>query len=54
MVHISLMVKILDPVEPIQDPIIQSWNNSNSLLKELLRDEVGLQLQPLDSGSLLL
>jgi HAD superfamily hydrolase (TIGR01484 family) len=36
------------PVECLQNPIIQTWNNSNSLLRELLREEIGIQLQPLD------
>ncbi len=36
------------PVEQLQNPIIQTWNNGNSLLRELLRNEVGIQLQPLD------
>jgi HAD superfamily hydrolase (TIGR01484 family) len=36
------------PVNYIQDPIIKKWNNCSNLLKELLRDEVGLELQPLD------
>ncbi len=36
------------PVESLQNPIIQKWNNGNSLLKELLRDEMGIQLQPID------
>lgn len=35
-------------VETLQDPIIQKWNNSNSSLKELLRDEIGIQLQPIN------
>ncbi len=37
-----------NPVDPIQDPIIKKWNNGNLLLKELLCDEMGLELQPLD------
>lgn len=37
-----------NPVELIQNPIIKKWNNGNNLLKELLRDEIGLELQPLD------
>lgn len=36
------------PIDHLQNPIIQKWNNGNRLLKELLRDEIGLQLQPLD------
>jgi len=37
------------PVEQLQNPIVEKWNDSNSLLKELLREEVGIQLQPFDS-----
>jgi len=36
------------PVASLQNPIIQKWNNSNTLLKELLKDETGIQLQPID------
>jgi len=36
------------PIEYLQKPIIQKWNNSNNTLKDLLRNEVGIQLQPLD------
>jgi HAD superfamily hydrolase (TIGR01484 family) len=36
------------PVEYLQNPIIQKWNNGNSMLRELLREEIGIQLQPLD------
>ncbi len=36
------------PVEYLQNPIIQQWNNSNKALKELLINEVGIQLQPID------
>ena len=36
------------PVEQLQNPIIQKWNNCNNTIKELLRDEAGIQLQPLD------
>lgn len=37
-----------NPVEHLQNPIIQKWNNGNSMLRELLREEIGIQLQPLD------
>jgi hydroxymethylpyrimidine pyrophosphatase-like HAD family hydrolase len=36
------------PLEPLQNPIIQKWNNSNCALRELLRDDAGLHLQPID------
>lgn len=36
------------PVNALQDPIVHKWNNSNEFLRELLRDEVGIQLQPLN------
>lgn len=36
------------PVECLQNPIIQKWNNGNNRLKELLRNEAGIQLQPID------
>jgi HAD superfamily hydrolase (TIGR01484 family) len=32
----------------LQQPIIEKWNNRNQLLKELLRYEKGIQLQPID------
>jgi HAD superfamily hydrolase (TIGR01484 family) len=35
-------------VHDLQNPIAQKWNHSNRQIKELLRDEVGLKLQPLD------
>lgn len=35
------------PVEHLQNPIIQKWNNGNKLLKNLLQDESGIQLQPI-------
>ena len=37
-----------NPVEPIQNPIISQWNNGNHLLKKLLANELGLQLQPIN------
>ena len=37
-----------NPVESLQNPIIQKWNNGNHTLRELLRDDVGIQLQPID------
>ncbi|MBA2654059.1 MAG: HAD-IIB family hydrolase [Gammaproteobacteria bacterium] len=36
------------PVEHLQNPIIEKWNNANDRLKELLRDDKGIQLQPID------
>lgn len=36
------------PVDHLQNPIIQKWNNGNQILKELLRNEIGIQLQPID------
>jgi HAD superfamily hydrolase (TIGR01484 family) len=35
-------------IEQLQNPIIQTWNNGNQRLKELLCDDDGIQLQPLD------
>lgn len=40
--------KDFNPVDHIQNPIVEKWNNGNNFLKELLRDEIGLELQPLD------
>jgi HAD superfamily hydrolase (TIGR01484 family) len=40
--------KNYQPVDDIQNVIIKQWNNGNSLIKELLNDEAGLELQPLD------
>jgi HAD superfamily hydrolase (TIGR01484 family) len=37
-----------DPVEDLQNPIIRKWNNSNDMLRELLQEEVGIRLQPID------
>jgi len=36
------------PVEHLQKPIIQKWNNGNRKLKELLSEEKGICLQPID------
>jgi HAD superfamily hydrolase (TIGR01484 family) len=36
------------PVKQLQDPIAQTWNQGNKMLRELLRNEPGIQLQPLD------
>lgn len=36
------------PVEYLQNPIIQKWNHSNAMIKELLCNEVGLRLQPIN------
>jgi HAD superfamily hydrolase (TIGR01484 family) len=36
------------PLEALQNPIAKTWNQANSLLIELLRNENGLQRQPLD------
>lgn len=36
------------PIASLQEPIIAKWSNSNALLKELLLDEKGIQLQPID------
>jgi hypothetical protein len=35
-------------VTPLQNPIIAKWNNSNQLLHNLLRDEAGIELQPIN------
>src|SRR6476659_7500324 len=40
--------KEFNHVDHIQHPIIQVWNNGNDFLRELLRDEAGLELQPLN------
>lgn len=37
-----------NPIEHLQNPIIEKWNNGNLYLKELLRNEIGIQLQPLN------
>ncbi len=37
-----------NPVEPLQAPIIQQWRNGNVFIKNLLANEIGIQLQPLD------
>jgi len=37
-----------NPVEQLQMPIIQKWKNGNLLLKNLLSNEVGIQLQPIN------
>jgi HAD superfamily hydrolase (TIGR01484 family) len=36
-------------VDYLQNSIIQKWNNANKTIKELLRGEIGIQLQPIDS-----
>ena len=36
------------PLEEIQNPMVKSWNNGNKLLKELLANEPGMQLQEID------
>jgi hydroxymethylpyrimidine pyrophosphatase-like HAD family hydrolase len=36
------------PVEHLQNPIIQKWNKGNNLLRELLREEAGLELQSIN------
>jgi HAD superfamily hydrolase (TIGR01484 family) len=36
------------PVAHLQNPIIQKWDDSNNILKELLQNENGIQLQPID------
>ncbi len=35
-------------VKHLQDSIVSTWNNGNQTLKELLRHEQGIQLQPID------
>lgn len=35
-------------IAELQEPIIKQWNNGNHTLKELLHNERGLQLQPID------
>ena len=37
-----------DVVAHLQDPIIQKWNNGNSVLRQLLQNESGVRLQPID------
>jgi len=36
------------PIDHLQNPIIQKWNHGTYRLKALLRDEIGLELQPID------
>lgn len=36
------------PVDHLQNPIIHKWNNGSHTLKELLREERGIQLQPIN------
>lgn len=36
------------PVEHLQNPIIKKWNNGNQLLKDLLHNDIGIELQPID------
>lgn len=36
------------PVELLQNPIIEKWNNSNQLLRDMLKYESGIQLQPIN------
>ena len=35
-------------VKTLQDPIVSTWNKSNQFLKDLLRGEPGVWLQPID------
>jgi len=35
-------------VKDLQDPIVSTWNNGNQALRDLLRQEQGIQLQPID------
>jgi HAD superfamily hydrolase (TIGR01484 family) len=35
-------------VKHLQDPIVLTWNKGNQILKDLLRNEQGIQLQPID------
>lgn len=35
-------------VKHLQDPIVSTWNNGNQILKNLLCNEQGIQLQPID------
>jgi len=36
------------PIEQLQKPIIERWNNGSHLIRTLLQNETGLQLQPLN------
>lgn len=36
------------PVESLQQPIIEKWNNGNAVLQELLKHDIGIQLQPIN------
>lgn len=36
------------PVEHLQTPIIEKWNSGNEVIRSLLQDDIGIQLQPLD------
>ena len=40
--------KNFQPVEQLQNPIIQKWNNSNAQLRKLLCADIGIELQPVD------
>ncbi|MBS0615718.1 MAG: HAD-IIB family hydrolase [Verrucomicrobia bacterium] len=35
-------------IEPLQNPIIEKWNNRNDYLRNLLAHEEGIELQPID------
>ncbi len=37
-----------DPIISLQNSIVQTWNEGNNKLKNLLCDESGIQLQPID------
>lgn len=36
------------PVDPLQKHIITQWNNGNHVLKNMLANDIGIQLQPID------
>lgn len=48
--HGTHIVNGLDfsPVHHLQEPITSTWNNSNARLRDLLRSDPGIRLQPID------
>ncbi|OGT37215.1 MAG: hypothetical protein A3F12_06500 [Gammaproteobacteria bacterium RIFCSPHIGHO2_12_FULL_38_14] len=40
--------KHFEPIQCLQDPIIETWNDSNITLKKILQEEPGIVLQPID------
>lgn len=40
--------RTFEPVDHLQEPIIEKWKNGNHLLRELLKNDPGIQLQPIN------